>query len=415
MSAFAALQLDTTSRESDGNGDRLAAFVADDATRACVVGALGDGWPDASIVIGGIEEAIERLTRTTSIRYLLVDLSGLDAPLLALDRLSDVCAPGTALVVIGDVNDVHLYHALRMAGAADYLVKPVTAEALGMALDALRHSKAIVETEKPKGAIGQVMAIIGARGGVGATTVATTLAWLSAEADGKRTMLLDLDLHYGAVSLALDVEPSHGLCEALESPERIDGLFVAASSTVLRDKLHLLCSEAPLESPTMICVGAIERLMDELRRDFERIVIDLPCGDLDLLREGLMEADTIIIATDFSLAGLRDAHRLSLFAKQAAPGARVLVIANRVGVSKKGEIRRADAEKIIGMPLAAIVPEDSAAVSYATNGGKALPVGAPRSRATEALRSFMRGLSGSAGASGVGLLQRVLAGLKQAG
>lgn len=415
MSAIAGLRLDTTPRVSDGDRGRLAAFVADDATRMAVAGALGDAWPDASIMIGGVEEAIERLVQTTSIRYLIVDVSGLGEPLRALDRLADVCAPGTYLIVIGEINDVRFYRALRTAGVFDYLVKPVTAESLRAALDVLRQGRAMVGLEKPKEATGHVMAIVGARGGVGTTTVATTLAWLSAEDEKRRTMLLDLDLHYGAVSLCLDVEPSHGLCEALESPDRIDSLFVAASSTVLRDKLHLLCSEAPLESRTMICPGALKRLMVELRRDFERIVIDLPCGDLDLLRDGLMEADTIVIATDFSLAGLRDTHRLSILAKQAAPAARVLAIANRVGISKKGDILRADAEKIIGMPFAAIVPEDSSAVPYATNGGKALPVGAPKSRATGSLKSFMRSLSRPAGTKSAGLLQRLLAGLKPAG
>jgi pilus assembly protein CpaE len=414
MNGFAAAQLNTAPGEGDGDRVRLAAFIADDVTRACVAAALGDGWPDASITIGGVDQAIEHLTRNDSIRYLIVDVSGLDVPLSALDRLADVCPPGTALIVIGEINDVHLYRALRMAGAVDYLVKPVTPESLRTALDALRHDGATVETVQPKAATGQVIAIIGARGGVGTTTVATTLAWLSAEDEGRRTMLLDLDLHYGAVSLALDVEPGHGLREALESPDRIDSLFVAASSAVLRDKLHLLCSEAPLEAPTMICVGAIGRLLVELRRDFERIVIDLPRSNLDLLREGLMEADIIVIVTDFSLTGLRDTQRLSFFAQQAAPAARVLMIANRVGVAKKGEVLRADAEKIIGMPLAAIVPEDSMAVPYAINGGKALPVGAPRSRATEALRSFMRGLSGPQAGKSIGLLQRLLASLKPA-
>ena len=401
-----------------GEADRpsLAAFVADEETHDTVATALGGDWPAATITIGSIDEAIHHIASDPSARILVVDISGAGDPLAALDRLAEVCAPGTFLVVLGDINDVGFYRTLRGTGVADYLVKPFTAEALGAAINAIRRRSTTPEAEKSAAAAtGRIIAVTGARGGVGATTVATTLAWLLAHEGGRRTMLVDLDIHCGGAALALDSEPGHGLCEALESPNRIDSLFVQSAAVSIDDKLSLLCSEEPLDTATAIRPGAFERLAGELRRDFERVVMDLPRGNPEALRHGFAEANTIVIVTDFSLLGLRDADRLAKLAKSAAASAKVLVVANRVGAAKKAEVPRAEIEKTIGTKLAVIISEDSATVPQATNTGKPLVEADPRGKATMALRELAKllGESKPKGAARQGFVARLMGAAKK--
>lgn len=393
MNAHTPARRSSHLRAVDMSNAPLAAFVADEETRAMLATALGLEWPNASIMIGGAEEAIEQLREDPSARYLVVDLSHEASPLHTLDRLAEVCAPGTQLIALGDLNDVALYRSMRSAGVADYLVKPVTAEALSSALASLRRRSAPPEAEKVAPQNCRIVAVVGARGGVGATTISTTLAWFFAHEARERCMLVDLDLYCGAAALALDVEPSRGLCEVLENPSRIDSLFVSSAATRLDDNFYLLCSEESFDAPTSARPGAIELLAKELRGDFAKVVIDLPRANPELMRQGMTEANLIVVVTDLSLIGLRDANRLYALAKRTAPPAEVIVVANRVGNSKKAEIPQSDVEKAIGTTLSAKIPEDSNGVARALNTGKALPVAAPTSKATVAIKALARSLA----------------------
>ena len=91
-------------------------------------------------------------------------------------------------------------------------------------------------------------AVIGVRGGVGASTIATSLGWLLGDAEGRSTALLDLDVHFGTGALAFDLEPGRGLTDAIENPSRIDGLFIERAMVKATDKLSVLSAEAPLNS-----------------------------------------------------------------------------------------------------------------------------------------------------------------------
>ncbi len=417
MSVHTTMRPGAGGRAGEAERPSLAVFVSDEETRDAVSAALGVDWPAATITQGSIDDAIHHVSSDPSARILIVEISGASDPLAALDRLAEVCAPGTFVVALGDINDVGFYRTLRSTGVADYLVKPITAEALGAALQAIRRRSAAPEPEKgasQQQSAGRVFTVVGTRGGVGTTTVATTLAWLFARDEGRRTMIVDFDIHCGAAALALDAEPGHGLCEALESPSRIDTLFLSSAAVSLDEKLFLLCSEEPLDAATSVRPGAFERLTAELRRDFERIVLDLPRGNPELLRHGFTEANTIVIVTDFSLLGLRDTDRLLKLAKSAATSAKVVVVANRVGVAKKGEIPRAEVEKTIKAKLAAVIPEDSSVVPQATNTGKPVIEVDARSKVSVALCELAKSLGESTkSAAPQGIVARLMGAVKK--
>jgi pilus assembly protein CpaE len=390
---------------SVGSTAPLVAFLGDEGTRGTLVTALGSDWPAATINAGGINEAVVHLAADPSARVLIVDFGQSPDMFKALDRLAEVCTPGTLVIALGEVNDVTLYRRLRAAGVADYLVKPVTAEAFGHALHLASQPTVTIGHDKATRPKGDVIAVVGARGGVGATMVATTLAWLFAEEANRRTMLIDLDVRWGTTGLALDVETSHGLCEVLANPERIDSLFVSSAAARIGDKLSLLASEEPLDTGVEARPGSLELLLKEARRDSERIVLDVPRLGGDLLRRALSEASVVVIVTDFSLAGLRDAGRLVSLTKEISPSAHCHVVGNRAGASKKSELPRAEVQKALKTTLAAVIPEDHTAVLQALNTGKALPQAAPGCKAVVALRALAKSFDKEV-AEDVGLFAR---------
>src|SRR6185437_12730447 len=174
---------------------------------------------DELIVEPSLDSALGRVREGMQPRVLLLDLSDSAAPIAEISAARAVAGMEVKILALGTVNDVTLFRDLLAAGANDYLVKPPSRESLASAL------------EKPQagggggsGGLGQVIAFIGSRGGVGTTTVAVSCAWLLAEQHKQRTALVDLDLHFGTVALYLDTDPGSGLCEALEQPSRIDSL-----------------------------------------------------------------------------------------------------------------------------------------------------------------------------------------------
>ena len=197
-------------------------------------------------------------------------------------------------------------------------------------------------------------------------------------------------MNSGTAALAFDVEPGRGLSEALERPDRIDALLISTAATPISDQLTLLCAEEPFDSDAALQPGAIKRLANELRQLAERIIIDVPRGRTELLREALSVANVAIIVTDLSLAGLRDATRLRTFLRGHAGDCKILVVANRVGRGGKGALARGDFEKALGVTLSALIPDDGAAVAHAVNTGRPLPVGAPASKATQAIVALAR-------------------------
>ena len=381
----------------------IVAFIRDAETRSALVAAFGGRSP--VINLGGIETAIAYLTNDPSPQNLVVDVSGVSYPVEAVDRLADVCRPGTFVLAIGDVNDVRFYHSLRELGVADYLVKPVSSEALRAALITARRMKT-GEQENTARPSSDVVAVTGARGGVGASLVATSLAWFMAEALSQKTMLVDLDLHFGSSALAFDLQPSRGLRDALTNPDRVDNLFVASASAEITENLCLLATEEPLDNPVFVKPDALECLTAELRRNFQRVVLDIPCRSLDLLRQGFAQASAIAIVTDLSIAGLRDAGRIASLAKESAPKARRLLIANRVGAAK-GEIPAEQLEKALGMQLSATIPEDDALVLRALNAGELLPKSSPHCKVSSALRTLAVGFDDSEEQTQSGFLARL--------
>jgi pilus assembly protein CpaE len=309
------------------------------------------------------------------------------------------------VVAIGLVNDVRLYRRLRDIGVSDYLVKPIPVDVLGAALEGAKQPQAIQE-QRTESKSTQLIALIGARGGVGATTLAVSTAWAIAQQQVK-VALLDLDLHFGSAALSLDLEPSRGLRELLSHPDRIDSLLIDAAATKAGERLKLLSAEEPLEDSIDLGPEGLLAIVDQLRAAAGTVVADVPRSLGPLTRQAMACADMIAVVTDLSLAGMRDTQRLMAMIAGAHAGAKAMIVANRVG-GVAGEVAVADFERGVGTKVAHLIPYDRPAAIAAAEGAKPLIEVARNPKTLAALRNLALGFSGVETPPPASLLKRVL-------
>ena len=354
-----------------GTRDPFAAYICDEPTLDIVRAlAINMGWAPEKCAKGGLRNAVQSLSITASPNILLVDLSESGDPLNDINALAEVCEPGTVVIAMGQVNDVRLYRDLISSGLHDYLLKPVSPEHIR---DTIMQAQAMLNAPKP----GEVSAerahvgimVIGTRGGVGASTIATSLAWQLSKNVGRMTALLDLDLHFGTGALTMDLEPGRGLTDAIDNPSRIDGLFIERAMIKANDKLSILSAEAPISSPLMTDGTAFFQLQEEFRHAFETTVVDLPRQMLIDYPHLVTDTNIAVLVTELTLASARDAIRLLAWLKSNAPLARVLMVANKVQPAAL-EISRADFEATIERKLDFMIPADLKTAAQAAKLGQ---------------------------------------------
>ena len=357
-----------------GHRDPFTAYVCDEATAEALRPVVGDlGWSVDKVYKGGLRNAVQSLSVTASPQILFVDLAESGDPLNDINALAEVCEPGTVVIAAGQVNDVRLYRDLIASGIQDYLLKPLQPDALR---EAFGHAQAMLNAPKPVEAVLDrphcAIAVIGTRGGVGASTIATSLAWIASEKEKRSTALLDLDVHFGTGALTLDLEPGRGLTDAIENPSRIDGLFIERAMVKASETLAVLSAEAPINAPLMTDGAAFYQLQEEMRSAFEATVVDLPRGMLVQHPHLISEIQAAIVVTELTLASARDTIRILSWLKTNAPQTHVTVVANRVHTGGQLEISRKDFEGSIERKIDFVVSFDQKLAAQAAKLGKPL-------------------------------------------
>jgi pilus assembly protein CpaE len=359
------------------------AFVADNQTHGVMSGVVKQLFGKSQIRDGGSREALEFLTENAAPSLLIVDITDVPKPLNALLPIVAAFMDDTKVVAIGNVNDVQFYHEVIEAGVADYLVKPVTEKMLTTTINRITQPTAATGQAEDR----RVVTVIGSRGGVGSSLIAVNCAWLMAQEQNRATTLLDLDLQNGTVALALDIEPTRGLREALEHPARIDSLFISSAAVKVGERLHVMAAEESVEEDVHYDASGVTVLLDAIKRQSECIVIDLPRSAIRARARALTAATDIILVTDFTLAGLRDAIRIHAQIQQLAPNAQFILVANRC-VHKDAALARAEFERALGHKVDIVLPEDAKAAQQAASAGKPLSAAVPSSKTTVALRQL---------------------------
>lgn len=376
--------------------DPFAAYLSDEASLDLLRPMAAEmGWAPEKCTRGGLRTAVQSLAVSSSPNILMVDLSESGDPLSDIGALAEVCEPGTVVLAVGQINDVRLYRDLLANGIHDYILKPLQPHVLHDALTSAqayfsqpRHGE---ESEHKHVST----AVIGTRGGVGASTLATSLAWLFSTDYKQPTALLDLDIHFGTGALALDLEPGRGLTDAIEQPGRIDGLFIERAMIRANDHLAILSAEAPINQPLMTDGSAFLHLEQEFRTAFEMTVTDLPRNMLVNFPQLLADINVVVLTTELTLASARDSIRILSWLRANAPHIHVMMVANKIHPGAS-EITKADFEASIERKIDFQIPFDFKAATHAAKLGQTF---AEANRATKA-GALMRDLAAAVRAIG---------------
>jgi pilus assembly protein CpaE len=342
-----------------------------------------------AVQLGGIRAAIDYFTGQVTPNLLLVEtrLSG-QAALEELDSLAEVCDPSTKVIVIGRVNDVELYRELMHRGASEYLVAP---------LDPLRLIEVIsgLYADPAGSPIGRTVVFVGARGGVGSSSLAHNVGWCIAEEIKINATIVDFDLPFGTLGLDYDDDPGQGVFDALSAPERLDETLLDRLLVKRSDTLSLFTAPSMLDQSFETPLESFESVLDAVRRTAPYVIVDLPHSWEPWVKATLIGADDIVIAATPDLSSLRNAKNLIDVLRQNRPNdAPPKLVLNQTGVPRRPEIPLKDFAETIGFPPAAVLPFDPALFGAASNNGKMLAETGIKSPVIDGLRALTMAIAG---------------------
>jgi pilus assembly protein CpaE len=322
------------------------------------------GKAHLSVHMGGVAAAIEAYQKAPTPNVIMLETEVEHDILEGLDELAAVCDAGTRVVVIGSASDVAPYRELVRRGVSDYVVGPV------QPLDVVRAICGLYASSEEV-AVGRVIAVVGAKGGVGASTVAHNVAWAIARDLAIDSVVIDLDLAFGTASLDFNQDPVQGIANAISQQERPDTAFMERLLAKCTDRLSLLAAPATLDQVYDFGADAFDAIFDTLRMTTPCIVLDVPHQWSAWTKRALIGADDILVVAEPDLANMRNAKNMLNVLKAARPNDRPpLYCLNQVGMHRRPEITvREFAKAIESQPIAAI-PFDSKMFGTAANNGQ---------------------------------------------
>lgn len=343
----------------------------------------------ATIQMGGIAQAVQTYHQEATPNVIVVESHGDRHQIMAeLQHLAEVCQPNTKVMVIGHVNDVILYRELMKNGVSEYLVAPITPFQFIESLAMLYND--------PKAApLGRIIAFVGAKGGVGSSTIAHNIAWAVSQKMDIETVITDLDLSFGTAALNFNQDGGGSFHEALSAPERVDGTLIERLMTKVGNKLSLLNGPGGIDREISIEAHAVETVLNVVRHSAPMIIVDVPNLWAPWVKYTLLNADEIIITATPELPALRNAKNLVDMLKAGRQNDRQpKLILNQVGVPKRPEIPAADFGKALGLQPFAIIPYDPQSFGLAQSNGQMVFEVAPKAKATEAMLALAEALTG---------------------
>jgi pilus assembly protein CpaE len=372
------------------------AFCATAETAASVQAAAEDRRMTKAhlrVQMGGVAAAAEayRSSPTPNVILLETDARG-DDILDGLDELSEVCDEGTRVIVIGRFNDIVLYRELIRRGVSEYLIAPV------LPIDVVGAVCGLFSAPDAK-PVGRVIAVVGAKGGVGSSTVAHNVAWAIARDLSLDSVVADLDLAFGTAGLDYNQDPPQGVADAVFSPDRIDTAFIDRLLSRCTDHLSLLAAPATLDRVYDFSAEAFEPVFDALRASVPCVVLDVPHAWNAWTRRVLVGADDILIVAAPDLANLRNAKNLVDLLRGARPNdRRPFYCLNQVGVPKRPEIKPADFAKALEDEPLVVIPFEPQVFGTASNNGQMIAEVAAGHRTADMFRQLAQVLTGRAAA-----------------
>ena len=343
------------------------------------------------IQMGGPAAAAEAYRSSPTPNVILIESESRAEQLLGnLDQLAEVCDPGTRVIVIGRINDVTFYRELTKRGVSDYVIAPVGAiDVVRTICGLFSHSDA-----KP---VGRIVAVVGAKGGVGSSTIAHNVGWAIARDLSLDAVVTDLDLAFGTAGLDFNQDPPQGIADAVFSPDRIDTAFIDRLLSKCTDHLSLLAAPATLDRVYDFSAEAFDGVLDALRSNIPCVVLDVPHQWSAWTKRLLISADDILVVASPDLANLRNAKNIVDMLKSARPNDhRPYYCLNQVGVPKRPEIAPGDFAKALEDEPVVVIPFDPQMFGTAANNGQMIAEVSASHKTAEMFRQLAQALTGRA-------------------
>jgi pilus assembly protein CpaE len=362
---------------------QVLAFVTDAESEAVLRLGLRAVGPEELIVHrGNSRSALTSMRKMSTPRVLVVDISGDEQPMSALIALSEVVEPDVRVLVIGDRQDVDLYRQLtRTIGVAEYLYKPLNAEVVAQHFGPFVTTASVAATNMQGG---RILAITSVCGGAGATTLAANLAWYLAMEIKRHTVLLDADLHTGTAAMLLGAKTGGGLRLALETPKRVDDLFMERIAEPASERLSVIAGEEKLTERPVVTEGAAQQLLQRLRQRYNYVVVDVPLAPIVWYGELLEMARQRVLVMEPTLQAVRDVLRAMALPTGAHQTRQSLIVLNKLGTP--GTMTRKQVEAALQHKVDVVVPYLPRVVNQAATMGT--PAAASRSGFRTAIREL---------------------------
>lgn len=317
--------------------------------------------------MGGIATALEFYQSAPTPNLIILESRQEPKELLhSLRQLAEHCDPTSKVVVIGHYNDVALYRDLVRSGVSEYMVAPISLADVIAVITAI-----FVDPEAAP--LGRSIAFIGAKGGVGSSTLAHNTAWCMSNLFKSEVVVMDLDLPFGTANINFDQDPVQGIAEAVFAPERIDEVYLDRLLAQCAEHLSLLAAPSTLDRVYDFEADAFSSVIDTAQRTAPLLVLDVPHLWSGWSRNTLAQADEIVITAVPDLANLRNAKNLVDMLKKMRPNdAPPKLILNQAGVLKRPEISAADFAGPLGLSPMAVIPFDAQLFGNASNNGRML-------------------------------------------
>ena len=317
--------------------------------------------------MGGIETATEFYRTAQTPNLIILESRRERRHLLgSLNRLASVCHPDCKVVVLGHANDVTLYRELLRFGVSDYVVAPLSVtDIIGVI--------ASIFIDADAAPVGRSAAFLGAKGGVGSSTIAHNIAWAASRLLRSEVVVADLDLAFGTANINFDRDPAQGIAEAIFAAERIDAVYLDRLLAQCAEHLSLLASPSSLERLYDLRPDAFGQLIDLTQRNAPFLVLDLPHQWCGWTRNTLIQADEVVITATPELASLRNTKNLVDMLKRIRPNDTLpKLVVNQAGVPGRPEISIADFAEPLGILPVAVIPFNPSLFGNASNSGRML-------------------------------------------
>lgn len=349
-----------------------------------------DSLSDTYVASGGTDQAIAWLKKLgRSPQRLLVDISDSSRPLDELDRLADACEPSVEVFVVGDRNDVGLFRNLLARGVQDYLVKPLSVELL-------RRTLVQCTATRQRGRYGKCVTVMGTRGGVGTTSVATHLARTLVQGGTRRRVVyLDLNVYDGAGPAALGRPGGSGLLDVLGNIDRLDQQYLERTLADAGDGLYVLAAELEYSESFDPDAKAVGVLLDTLCQYFHYVVLDMPQRGDALALEVLAHTSLACVVSEPSVHSARTLTRLVRYVGSRPNPPSVLTVLNHPQPASRHRVQTKDFESATDLPLQVKIAFDHKAPALAENLAQELAAGSEFAHGIRDLANLVTGESTS--------------------